>query len=426
MKKTIPIIMCLTVVALSSCNLFSGNDSEWPDLTGTSVSMVGSLRDTEEDHLNEGMDTIEAATGVTVTYQPRSDLTESLRLAEAAGDMPDIGLVPQPGVAREFWSYDMNDWLGADSLTAQYDAALLELSDVNGSQIGVWYRLSVKSLVWYNKTVFASQNYQIPTTWDDMITLSNTMVADGYVPWSIGAESGSATGWPLTDWLEDIMLRMNSPATYDAWVAGNLAFDSPEVNAAVDKMEQIMFNADFVLGGRQGIVDTSFSDAMTKIVPSGAGGTPEALMHRQASFTPAFLPTGEPGTEIGVFYLPPIDSAYGFPYLGGGDLAVPFADRQEVRTIMEYFATADSVRPAVEAGNSFSPHGETPSEWYPAYYRDVVNQFQDPTTFRFDASDLMPSVVGTGSFWSEITDFVDPSTATTQSEFLSAIDETWP
>ena len=48
----------------------------------------------------------------------------------------------------------------------------------------------------------------------------------------------------------------------------------------------------------------------------------------------------------------------------------------------------------------------------------------EATSFRFDASDLMPGEVGAGSFWEHITSYVagseDLDTA------LKAIDATWP
>ena len=43
------------------------------------------------------------------------------------------------------------------------------------------------------------------------LELSDQMVVDGNTPLCIGVESGNATGWTATDWMEDLMLRTASP-----------------------------------------------------------------------------------------------------------------------------------------------------------------------------------------------------------------------
>ena len=42
-------------------------------------------------------------------------------------------------------------------------------------------------------------------------------------------ESGAASGWPGTDWLEDLMLRSAGPNVYDKWVNHEISFDDAEV-----------------------------------------------------------------------------------------------------------------------------------------------------------------------------------------------------
>jgi alpha-glucoside transport system substrate-binding protein len=81
---------------------------------------------------------------------------------------------------------------------------------------------------------FADAGYEVPTTMEELVALSDQIVADGGTPWCIGLGSGDASGWPATDWVEDIMLRTQSPETYDAWVTNELPFDSPEVVNAIE------------------------------------------------------------------------------------------------------------------------------------------------------------------------------------------------
>jgi hypothetical protein len=127
------------------------------------------------------------------------------------------------------------------------------------------------------------------------------MVADGETPWCIGLGSGGATGWPATDWVEDLMLRTQEPAVYDAWVANDTPFDDPAVVAAIEEFGYFALNDDYVAGGSDAVASTDFRDS-----PKGLfSAPPQCMMHRQASFIPAFFPEGtEVGVDVDFFYFP--------------------------------------------------------------------------------------------------------------------------
>jgi alpha-glucoside transport system substrate-binding protein len=307
-------------------------------------------------------------------------------------------------------------------MLTKYTQSWIDLGTVDGVLSGVWHNADVKSLVWYAKPAFDAGGYTIPETWDDMLALSDQIVADGGVPWCIGFESGGATGWPGTDWAEDIMLRTTSPENYDAWVAGELAFDSPEVRNAFEIAGNIWFDPDYVLGGTTGILSTNFGDAPLNMLPADA---PECFMMRQASFIAGFYPEGTViGTDIGYFYLPPIDAAYGKPVLGSGSLLSMGNDTPAVRAVMEFLTTGASARAEVEAGILIAPHLDADPAWYP---NDTIRGFAEilanADTFRFDGSDLMPGAVGAGTFWTGIVDYVGGADLTT---VLQTIDASWP
>jgi alpha-glucoside transport system substrate-binding protein len=247
------------------------------------------------------------------------------------------------------------------------------------------------------------------------------MVDDGNTPWSIGIESSGATGWVATDWMEDIMLRTVTPEKYDAWVEGELPFDSEEVKRAANIMAEIWFNEDFVLGGTQSILTVPFGDAAEPLFAD----PPRAWLHRQASFITDFFPEGTTvGEDVNFFYLPPIDEEEGKPVLGAGDIMAAFADRPEVRAVMRYLATGESIRAWVESGGVVAPHKDAKLEWYPTEAnRRYAEILQEADTFRFDASDMMPGQVGTGAFWSQMTNWVGGEDLET---VLGNIDQAWP
>ncbi len=408
---------------------FSDNPyTDGQDLSGTTVNIFGAFVDEDASRFEESMIPFEEATGIDIVYEGSGDFETLITVRSEGGSPPDIAAFPQPGLAADLIRgglvYDLTDWFGLDYLREQYNDAWIDLAEIGGIQAGVWYRASVKSLVWYNLPVFEAEGYEIPETWDELIALSDEMVSDGYTPWVIGIESSGATGWTATDWIEDIMLRVHPPEVYDAWVTGDLPFNSPEVREAIDFLTEIWFNEDYVLGGRQGIVLTPFGDAPTPMTQN----PPAALMHRQASFITAFMPDEgrEVGETVGFFYLPPIDTSLGRPVLGAGDLMSPMQDRPEVRAVMRFLSTGASTRAWLESGGFVSPHNDTPLDWYPTVTdRGIAEILLQATTFRFDASDLMPGPVGAGTFWTEITAFVNDEDANL-TQLLDNIDASWP
>lgn len=398
------------------------------DLSGTTVNILGAFVDEDARRFNAAMQPFEEATGIDIVYEGSGDFETLITVRAEGGSPPDIAAFPQPGLAADLvnggYIFDMGDWLGMDYLQDQYNQTWLDLAEIGGIQAGVWYRASVKSLVWYNIGVFEEEGYDIPETWDEMLDLSDQMVADGYTPWSIGIESSGATGWVATDWIEDIMLRIHPPEVYDRWVAGELEFNSPEFKEVLSYMEEIWFDEEYVLGGREGIVLTPFGDAITPVLVE----PPAAVMHRQASFITGFMPEGgdEVGETVDFFYLPPIDESLGRPVLGAGDLLGAMQDRPEVRAAMRYLSTGLSTRGWLEQGGFVSPHADTSLDWYPTVTdRGIAEILQNATTFRFDASDLMPGAVGAGTFWTGMTELVNNPNANVDA-ILNRIDDSWP
>jgi alpha-glucoside transport system substrate-binding protein len=153
---------------------------------------------------------------------------------------------------------------------------------------------------------------------------------------------------------------------------------------------------------------------------------PKCWMHKQGNFITGFFPEGQVAdVDYSFFYFPPVDAAYGKPFLVAGDVMVMFNDRPEVRALMEYFTVPESALGWLEGGGALAAHQTATPEMYGVdLERGIAELVQEATSFRFDGSDLMPGEVGAGSFWEHITSYVagseDLDTA------MKAIDATWP
>ena len=394
------------------------------------VTISGPFTDNDAVKFSESVKAFEEETGIDIQYEGTKEFEASVAIAIEGGDPPDIVDFPQPGLLENFvrkgYVIDLNNVLDMEAVKANYIQSWLDMGTMRAPEgdimAGIWGRVNGKSLVWYNKRAFDEAGYEVPQNWEELIDLQNEILADGDSPWAIGIESGAATGWAATDWIEEMMLRTTSLENYDKWVAGELKFDSPEVRNAIDILADIWFADGMVYGGRKSITTTSFGDAPKVMFET----PPKAWLHKQGNFITTFFPENlVAGEDYDFFYLPSVDPSLGRPVLVAGDIYAMFNDRPEVREAMQYFATGASIEGWVKAGGAISPHKDSSLDWYTNEVdRKVAEVIQNATSVRFDGSDLMPGAVGAGSFWREMTAYVSDSKSL--DEALTAIDDSWP
>lgn len=413
------ILLGLSVVAVA-CDRPAGQS----DLESQTVVILGSLTGVGQDIVEAALAPLAAETGIEIVYEGTDAFATVLPIRVQGGDPPDIALFPQPGLmadlAREGAMVSLDDWIDREALSAAYVSDWLDLGSVDGDLYGVWMRADPKSLVWYNPQAFAKDGYSLPTSWEELIQLSDQIVADGRTPWCLGMESGDASGWVGTDWVESILLRTAGPEVYDRWVAHELPFDSPPVKAAFERFGDIVRNPDYVIGGSTGAISIPFGDSPAPLFEDPPG----CYLHRQASFISDFLPASAvPGETVDVFVLPGIDPTYGEPLLTGGIVFGMLNDSPAARAVMAYLATETPHRIWAQRGY-ISPHQGVPLADYP---NDLVRQEAEilinAETIRFDGSDLMPAAVGTGTFWRGMVNYVGGEDV---DRVLQGIDASWP
>ncbi len=347
-------------------------------------------------------------TGIGMAFEGTRDLAAVLTTRLEAGNPPDLAILPNPGqlyeLAAEGKLVPFDTFMDVDQLRKDYGDSWVDIASYDGKVYGVFYKVAVKSLVWYNPKAFAAKGYEVPTTWDELIALSDQIVADGGTPWCIGLESGAASGWPGTDWIEDIMLRTAGPEVYDKWVRHEIPWTDPAVKTAWELFGQIARNEKYVYGGTTGVLSTNFGDSPRPMFDEPPG----CYMHRQASFITGFFPEGlTPGEDYDFFPFPPIDEKWGTPALVAGDVIVMFNDTPEARELVKYLASAEPQEAWAKAGGFISANKNVPLDAYPDdLTRKMAQIIVEAKVARFDGSDLMPAAVGAGSFWKGVLDYV--------------------
>ncbi len=382
---------------------------------GTKVTMFGPFTADDEVKFNNSMKSFKDATGIDIQYTGSKDFETTINVRVEGGNPPDIADFPQPGlmasIAKSGKIIDANKMVKPEWLKQNYNQGYIDTATVDGPSGkilgGIFQRVNAKGLIWYPKKAFDAAGYKVPETYEQLKTLMDNIVKDGDTPWCIGIESGSATGWAATDWVENFMLRTQTPETYDKWTSGQLPFTSPEVKNAVQLMTDIWFNDKYVYGGRKQIVSTSFGDAPAPMFQN----PPKCWLHQQGNFITSFFEKSKPGVKGGVdydfFYLPSVDPKFGKPLEFGGDLMSAFSDRPEVRAVMQYFSTFDGVKGWVASGGALAPQKDSSLSAYTNDMdRKVAQTLLNATVVRFDGSDLMPGAVGAGTFWKAMTNLV--------------------
>lgn len=348
-----------------------------------------------------------------------------------AGSPADITVFPQPGFAADMAARgfltplgdDVAVWLGENYSAGQSWVDLGTYAGQDGSEAlyGFPFKIDMKSLVWYLPLNFEDAGYEVPTTLEELKALTDQIVADGGTPWCIGLGSGSATGWPATDWVEDLMLRVHPPEVYDAWVSNSIPFNDPRVVEAIEEFGWFARNDAYVPGGASAVAATDFRDS-----PKGLFTVPpQCFMHRQASFVPAFFPEGvQPGEDYDFFYFPSYESKdLGNPVLGAGSIWTITNDSPDAHQLIAFLQTTEAHEAWMALDGFLTPYREVDLDAFTNPATRKMNEILlDATTFRFDGSDLMPGAIGAGTFWTGMIDYVGGRTA---QEVADSIQASW-
>lgn len=393
------------------------------------VFILGPFRSEEETAFNTVIAAFEEQNpDIDVIYSGTAEFETLITVRVKAGDPPDIAAFPQPGAVAKLAREGELVPLWGEALKVyddNYTPAWKDLSSVDGTPYGMFHRVNAKGWVWYNKPAFSQAGWEVPTTWDELMALTENMKSSGIAPWCDGIASGAATGWKGTDWIENIMLRTQSVDVYDKWVAHEVKFQSPEVKKAFETLSTIWMDPDAVYGGAQTIALTDFKEPAAWLF----GDSPKCWMHMQGSFVTNFFPAdvqADLDNQVGVFMMPPIDESLPFTLEVGGDQYVVFKgkDRPEVRKFIEFLGTPDAVKSWAEQGGSLFPHVNQDVNWYPTQLeKTMAKAITSATAARFDGSDLMVSELNL-AFWKGVTDWVSGNRTLDQA--LADIDASTP
>ncbi|MGV0911780.1 ABC transporter substrate-binding protein [Martelella sp. FOR1707] len=401
------------------------------DISGQTLTVFGPWLGPDKDLVESVIAYFEEATGANVEYSGSDSFEQQIVIDTQAGSPPNIAVFPQPGLAADLAAKGLLTKLPAEVgefLSENYAAgdSWVDLSSYAGKDgekalYAFPYKADVKSLVWYVPDNFDDAGYEVPETMEELKALTEQIVADGGTPWCIGLGSGGATGWPATDWVEDMVLRTQPPEVYDQWVTNEIPFNDPRIVNAIEEFGWFAKNDKFVDGGAAAVASTDFRDSPKGLFSS----PPKCYMHKMASFIPSFFPEGtELGLDADFFYFPAYEGEdLGKPVLGAGTLFGITKDSPAAQAFIEFLETPIAHEVWMAQSGFLTPFtGVNPEAYANDALRGQGEILTNATTFRFDGSDLMPGKIGAGAFWTGMVDFVGGQSA---EEAATNIQNTW-
>jgi alpha-glucoside transport system substrate-binding protein len=426
-------LLAATGLALSGCS-GSGSGSSGGGGSST-VEILGGFTAAQAKAFQADLDKWGETSGVKVKYTGTSDFQTVVVTRVTAGDPPAIAIYPQPGVLKQQTAslLPLDDIVDVKGLSSDEAQGLPDVAKVQGKTYGLPYSINIKSLVWYNPAAFAKHGYQVPTTDAELSALTDKIKADGAgYPWCVGIESSSATGWPVTDWLEEYVLDYGGLDAYNKWITHDVTFEDPIVMKAAKKVQDILLTDGNVNGGGPAMATTNFGVAGNQLFVDGKDQG-ECFMMHQGTFIADFFPddikaqlTKGDYTNVNVFPLPSPQGSKTDGVLGGGDLVGAFNKDANTVKVLEYLLSKDFGSNGYAAQNIFlSPHSGFDTSLYTSKLQSAAAEIvANAKAFGFDASDQMPGAVGAGTEWTNLTEWVTGQKSL--NDALKAIDDSWP
>jgi len=403
--------------------------------SGKNVTVYTSITNPELKYHEDSVKQFEKCTGITIAFQGTKDFEGALKTKVSGGNAPDIAYFPQPGLLQKFatgGSLKPATDAVTKSAEANWTPSWIGYGTVDNIYFGAPLGANVKSLVWYSPKSFTKNKYTVPTTWDDLVKLSDKMVTDGNKPWCLGIESGDATGWVITDWMEEVMLRLYGPDVYQQWIKHQIKFNDPKVLKVLQTVGSIVKNPKYVnagFGDVKSIATTAFQKGGLPIQ------TGKCQLHAQANFYAANWNKGTKVAKDGdvfAFYEPTMSDKFGNVTEVGGEFVGAFSDRPEVEALQLYLTSGEwaTAKATLNAQAGTSGWATSNKAFDKSVMKDPIDKLSvdiltDPKTIAaFDASDLMPAEVGTGSFFTQMTQWILGNVS--DQEALDNIEKSWP
>jgi ABC-type glycerol-3-phosphate transport system substrate-binding protein len=381
----------LAAVVLGQCA--PAHDPAAARLGGARLEVMAAWSGVEQRRFEAVLDLFADRTGATVHYTSAGSAGVPVALERrlAQGDPPDVALLPQPGLLRDLAAGGHLVQPGPRVVAAvrdRYGPVWQRLGSSDGTVFGVWFKAAHKSLLWYDVAAFEQAGVVPPTDLAGLREVARSLTQTGRAAFAVSA----GEGWTLTDWFEDLYLRVADARRYDLLADHRMAWTDPSVLRTLRIMASLLSPAN-TAGGIRGSRRTTFEES----VDLTFGPHPTAAMLHGADFVAGTIGArtdAELSVDADAFVFPGPSTVPAV--VGGGDVAVELTASRAAEELLGFLATPEAAGVWAARGGFLSPNVDLDLSVYPdditrAVARSLLDAGSD---FRFDLSDLQPADFG--------------------------------
>ena len=365
---------------------------------GDEITLLYQWSGTEEEKLNEILAPFVEQCGVVL--KPESTRDQALLDTKVqAGTPPDVAFWNVAQLEQYKDILIPMDTLGAHG--ENYADFFKSPGTIDGVWLGLPVKADIKTIIWYSPAVFTAKGYTVPTTWDELDALVEQMVANGDVPWSMGMESGDATGWTGSDFIQDILLVQQGPDYVNKIITGEVAYNDAGVKQAYETYGKWAKDAKYTVGGAEGTLSIGFNDAILKVFSD----PPEAMMVKQSGFAGGTIVAQYPDMVYGEDYdFFPVPGAQGMQ--GGADWLMVFNDTPAVRALISYLSSLEGGANWAKTSFDLSPNMGADGNYVDPALIKKGAALANATGFTPDLGDTIPGGFGSAE-WAAIVSYVN-------------------
>jgi spermidine/putrescine-binding protein len=406
-----PAGVLLAVLAASCGTTSAPGGVNGKPLAGQNVEVAAVWSGVEQANFQAVLSAFSAKTGASVKYTSGgNDLVALINSRLAGGAPPDVALIAQPGVVAQFARQKVIKELtgeAATAISANYTPAWKAMGEIDGKLYGVYFKAANKSVIWYRTDKFQEAGVQPPATWEEFGAVTRTLTDAGITPMAVPG----GDGWTLTDWFENVYLRMAGADKYEQLAKHQIPWTDASVVQTLQLLKDYWGLPKAIQGGGKGAVQLSFTQSIADVF----GEKPKAAMLFEGDFVGAEinkLAKVKVGEGAKFFDWPSVNGSRP-AVVTAGDQAVAFKDSTAARALIAFLASPEAARIITAKGGFLSPNKNLDPSSYPDdAMRQLAASVVKADLLRFDLSDLTPQSFGGGTsadMWRLLQEFLaDP------------------
>lgn len=386
------VLVLLSAFALPGCGSPASGE--------TVVTVLGPWTGAEKDGFKAMLQSFENSYGnrhgIRFAYTGTRDADAVLTSDLNNGKPPDLAVLATRGELNQFAAMGkvqpLDRVLGLTRMTRQYNPGWRGLMQAAGPSrhrhyYAIIVKATLKSLIWYDPAKFPPGDLRLlksrHLTWSQLISLTHHL---GTSPWCMGMADVSRSGWPGTDWIEDIVLHRYGPKVYDQWIAGALPWSSPQIRQAWQTFGQVAAAAGTVAHRTKSELVTSYGQAGLPMFKS----PPRCYLDHEGSFITGFYPRS---ADFNFIQFPPLTPAGKNVEEVSADLLAMFHKTPAASKLIAYLTTRSAQEAWISrrpGSGALSVNRQVPRNAYPDTISGRLAQILTTATSPvFDASNSM-------------------------------------